>query len=552
MLQSLHIHNFTLIDHLEMDLRPGFSVITGETGAGKSILLGALSLVLGKRAEAALLRDSSKKCIIEAVFDVIKYPFLKVFFLENDLDYTDHCILRRELLPSGKSRAFVNDSPVTLEVLSKVSSFLIDIHSQHQTLDIFNAQYQLGVIDGLAGHFDLLEDYKKNFFEYQQTIDELANLQDQHAQALKQLDYNAFLLEEIETTSCKEGVLEDLESQQLQLENASDIIDYLSKSVHLLTVENSGIVDQLQSLNQYIQKLGGYGNNYSDLVNRLKAIQIEVLDFSEELQSNASESPQEDPQLLEEVNSKLQKIYDLFRKHQVDGVADLMKIRSDLKIKVDQVVSGEEEMERQNKRVLGLKNSLLNKSLKIRLNRQKAIPDFITKLTEKLHLLEMPKAVFKVSLEEREDFSPSGLDQVSFMFSANSGQDFGPLKKVASGGELSRIMMSIKALLSVHVSLPTIIFDEIDTGVSGEVATKIAGIMKEMGRDIQLISITHLPQVAAKGDNHLMVFKKDDGSKTETQLTLLDKEQRVVAIAEMLGGKALSDSAIAHAKQLLA
>ena len=552
MLQSLYIHNFTLIDHLEMDLRPGFSVITGETGAGKSILLGALSLVLGKRAEAALLRDSSKKCIIEAVFDVIKYPSLKVFFLENDLDYTDHCILRRELLPSGKSRAFVNDSPVTLEVLSKVSSFLIDIHSQHQTLDIFNAQYQLGVIDGLAGHFDLLEDYKKNFFEYQQTIDELANLQDQHAQALKQLDYNAFLLEEIETTSCKEGVLEDLESQQLQLENASDIIDYLSKSVHLLTVENSGIVDQLQSLNQYIQKLGGYGNNYSDLVNRLKAIQIEVLDFSEELQSNASESPQEDPQLLEEVNSKLQKIYDLFRKHQVDGVADLMKIRSDLKIKVDQVVSGEEEMERQNKRVLGLKNSLLNKSLKIRLNRQKAIPDFITKLTEKLHLLEMPKAVFKVSLEEREDFSPSGLDQVSFMFSANSGQDFGPLKKVASGGELSRIMMSIKALLSVHVSLPTIIFDEIDTGVSGEVATKIAGIMKEMGRDIQLISITHLPQVAAKGDNHLMVFKKDDGSKTETQLTLLDKEQRVVAIAEMLGGKALSDSAIAHAKQLLA
>lgn len=552
MLQSLYIHNFTLIDHLEMDLRPGFSVITGETGAGKSILLGALSLVLGKRAEAALLRDSSKKCIIEAVFNVIKYPSLKVFFLENDLDYTDHCILRRELLPSGKSRAFVNDSPVTLEVLSKVSSFLIDIHSQHQTLDIFNAQYQLGVIDGLAGHFDLLEDYKKNFFEYQQTIDELANLQDQHAQALKQLDYNAFLLEEIETTSCKEGVLEDLESQQLQLENASDIIDYLSKSVHLLTVENSGIVDQLQSLNQYIQKLGGYGNNYSDLVNRLKAIQIEVLDFSEELQSNASESPQEDPQLLEEVNSKLQKIYDLFRKHQVDGVADLMKIRSDLKIKVDQVVSGEEEMERQNKRVLGLKNSLLNKSLKIRLNRQKAIPDFITKLTEKLHLLEMPKAVFKVSLEEREDFSPSGLDQVSFMFSANSGQDFGPLKKVASGGELSRIMMSIKALLSVHVSLPTIIFDEIDTGVSGEVATKIAGIMKEMGRDIQLISITHLPQVAAKGDNHLMVFKKDDGSKTETQLTLLDKEQRVVAIAEMLGGKALSDSAIAHAKQLLA
>jgi DNA repair protein RecN (Recombination protein N) len=535
-----------------MDLRPGFSVITGETGAGKSILLGALSLVLGKRAEAALLRDSSKKCIIEAVFDVIKYPSLKVFFLENDLDYTDHCILRRELLPSGKSRAFVNDSPVTLEVLSKVSSFLIDIHSQHQTLDIFNAQYQLGVIDGLAGHFDLLEDYKKNFFEYQQTIDELANLQDQHAQALKQLDYNAFLLEEIETTSCKEGVLEDLESQQLQLENASDIIDYLSKSVHLLTVENSGIVDQLQSLNQYIQKLGGYGNNYSDLVNRLKAIQIEVLDFSEELQSNASESPQEDPQLLEEINSKLQKIYDLFRKHQVDGVADLMKIRSDLKIKVDQVVSGEEEMERQNKRVLGLKNSLLNKSLKIRLNRQKAIPDFITKLTEKLHLLEMPKAVFKVSLEEREDFSPSGLDQVSFMFSANSGQDFGPLKKVASGGELSRIMMSIKALLSVHVSLPTIIFDEIDTGVSGEVATKIAGIMKEMGRDIQLISITHLPQVAAKGDNHLMVFKKHDGSKTETQLTLLDKEQRVVAIAEMLGGKALSDSAIAHAKQVLA
>ena len=552
MLQSLQIHNFTLIDHLEIDFRPGFSVITGETGAGKSILLGALSLVLGKRAETALLRDSSKKCIIEAVFDVVKYPALKVFFLENDIDYTDHCILRRELLPSGKSRAFVNDSPVTLEVLSKVSSFLIDIHSQHQTLDIFNAQYQLGVIDGLAGHTGLLEEYKNIFFNYRQAINDLETLEDNHAQALKQLDYNAFLLEEIEAFSWKEGILEDLEHQQLQLENASDISDYLSRSVQLLTTENTGIVDQLQFLNQHIQKLSGFGGNYSDLVNRLKAIQIELLDFSEELQSNAIESTQEDPQLLEEVNLKLQKIYDLFRKHQVDSVVDLMKIRFDLKIKVDHVVSGEDNIKLQKEKVSNLKDELLAKAYKIRSNRQKAIPDFIIKLTDKLRLLEMPKAVFKVHLEEIDDFSPSGMDLISFMFSANSGQNFGSLKKVASGGELSRIMMGIKAILSTHVSLPTIIFDEIDTGVSGEVATKIAEIMKEMGRDIQLISITHLPQVAAKGDNHLMVFKSDDGLKTETQLTLLDKEQRVVAIAEMLGGKALSDSAIAHAKQLLA
>ena len=552
MLQSLHIKNFTLIDQLDIDFTPGFSVITGETGAGKSILLGALSLVLGKRAEAALLRDNAKKCIIEGIFDVMKYPDLKVFFKANALEYSNPCILRRELLPSGKSRAFVNDSPVTLDILSKVSSFLIDIHSQHQTLDIFDQQYQLGVIDGLANHKDLLVAYRALYHEHQTALKDLKVLEDQHAQAMKESDYNNFLLDEIDKYSWREGLLEDLEDQRLQLENASEIVALLATSIHLLNNESSGLIDQLQQLNTTVQKLSGFGGKYEDLSNRIKAVQIELLDVGETLEGATADTTQEDPLLLDEVHAQLKVVYDLFRKHQVDNVSDLLKFRAILEDKVNKVIHGEEEIEAQKKQLATLEEQLMKLALKLRDQRNKTIPSFVKQLTEKLHILEMPKAVFKVQLTPKKDFSISGLDQVDFLFSGNSGTDFGPLKKIASGGELSRIMMSIKALLSVHVSLPTIIFDEIDTGVSGEVATKIAHIMKEMGKDIQLVSITHLPQVAAKGDVHFMVYKKDNGAETQTQLSILDHEQRVVAIAEMLGGKTLSASAIAHAKQLLA
>ncbi|MFT4791856.1 MAG: DNA repair protein RecN (Recombination protein N) [Arcticibacterium sp.] len=551
MLQKLHIQNFTLIDSIEIDFQSGFSVITGETGAGKSILLGALSLVLGKRAEASLLRDPTLKCIIEAHFKVSNYPFLKNYFKEADLDYESHCLLRRELLPTGKSRAFVNDTPVTLEVMSSIGDFLIDIHSQHQTLDIFDSQYQLHIIDGLADNHSLLRTYQDVFITYQKESDYLSGLQNNHLQALKEFDYNTYLLEELEQVQLKEGIQEELEIKQLQLENATEIIEKLGSSIALIESDPVGIFNQLQELNQKMVRLSAFGDFFALLKERLKVIQIELMDVYQELQ-NAKDSQEEDPDMLEQLNAQLQKIYDLQRKHQVDNTVSLSEVRVLLREKVSFVLKGTEEIEKQKEKLKSIDLKLHKMSGELHDKRVAVIPNFIDQLSLKVHQLSMPKALFKISLETQKDFTASGTDAVSFLFSANSGQSFGALKKVASGGELSRIMLSIKALLSRYVSLPTIIFDEIDTGVSGEVATKMASIMKEMGSELQLISITHLPQVASKGDFHYKVFKEDDGMQTQTQLILLNKEQRVVTLAEMLGGKELSDSAIAHAKQLLA
>ncbi|MEJ6624400.1 MAG: DNA repair protein RecN [Flavobacteriaceae bacterium] len=551
MLQKLHIQNFTLIDSIEIDFQSGFSVITGETGAGKSILLGALSLVLGKRAEASLLRDPTLKCIIEAHFKVSNYPFLKNYFKEADLDYESHCLLRRELLPTGKSRAFVNDTPVTLEVMSSIGDFLIDIHSQHQTLDIFDSQYQLHIIDGLADNHSRLRTYQDVFKTYQKESDYLSVLQNNHLQALKEFDYNTYLLEELEQVQLKEGIQEELEIKQLQLENATEIIEKLGSSIALIESDPIGIFNQLQELNQNMVRLSAFGDFFALLKERLKVIQIELMDVYQELQ-NAKDSQEEDPDMLEQLNAQLQKIYDLQRKHQVDNTVSLSEVRVQLREKVSFVLKGTEEIEKQKEKIKSIDLKLHKMSGELHDKRVAVIPNFIDQLSLKVHQLSMPKALFKISLETQKDYTASGTDAVSFLFSANSGQSFGALKKVASGGELSRIMLSIKALLSRYVSLPTIIFDEIDTGVSGEVATKMASIMKEMGSELQLISITHLPQVASKGDFHYKVFKEDDGMQTQTQLILLNKEQRVVTLAEMLGGKELSDSAIAHAKQLLA
>lgn len=550
MLQKLHIQNFTLIDSIEIDFQSGFSVITGETGAGKSILLGALSLVLGKRAEASLLRDPSVKCVIEAHFKVSNYPFLKNYFKDVDLDYEPHCLLRRELLPTGKSRAFVNDTPVTLEVMSAIGDFLIDIHSQHQTLDIFDSQYQLHIIDGLADSNSLLTVYQDVFKTYQKESDYLSSLENNHSQALKEFDYNTFLLEELEQAQLKQGIQEELEAKQLQLENATEIIEKLSSSIASIDSDPIGISNQLQGLNQNMARLSAFGESFVLLKERLKAIQIELMDVYQELQ-NAADSQEEDPGMLEQLNAQLQKIYNLQRKHQVDNTTSLSEIRDLLREKVSSVLEGTEKIEKQKEKVNNIDIKLHKMSGQLHLKRAAVIPDFIDQLSLKLQHLGMPKALFKISLEPQKNYTISGTDTVMFLFSANSGQSFGALKKVASGGELSRIMLSIKALLSKYVSLPTIIFDEIDTGVSGEVATKMATIMKEMGSELQLISITHLPQVASKGDFHYKVFKEDDGKQTQTQLMLLNKDQRVVTLAEMLGGKQLSDSAIAHAKQLL-
>lgn len=551
MLQHLHIKNFTLIDEIDIRFNSGFSVITGETGAGKSILLGALSLVLGKRAEASLHRDPSRKCVIEAQFNVCQMPLLQAYFEQEDLDFEEICLLRRELLPSGKSRAFVNDTPVTLEVMSSVGAFLIDIHSQHQTLEIFNGSYQLHLIDGIAKNQVILKSYQLQYDAFQKLSSELEALEQSHASALKDWDYNQFLLEELQKCKLQDGIQEELEEKQLQLANASEIIEKTSHVLSILEGTPNGVLEQLQDIGVQLNKLSHYGGTYKDLKDRLNGVHIELSDISETL-SVSLESQEVDPNTLELVNEHLQLIYSLQRKHSAANVSDLIDIKEALMSKGDFVSEGSHKIDSLRKSLDEAENLLHAIASELHKSRLGVLPEFSNALLIKLAALGMPKAEIKIELNKVASFGPLGTDQVNFLFSANPGQTFAPLKKVASGGEMSRIMLSIKALISKYVSLPTIIFDEIDTGVSGEIATKMGDIMKAMGHDLQLIAISHLPQVASKGQMHYKVFKDDDGQQTQTQLCLLDPTQRISEIAEMLGGKEMSDSAIAHAKQLLA
>lgn len=550
MLSQLHIKNFTLIDEIDIRFEPGFTVITGETGAGKSILLGALALVLGKRAEAALHKDPTKKCVIEAQFKVDKVPMLESYFKQQDLDYDPICFLRRELLPSGKSRAFVNDSPVTLEVMSSVGAFLIDIHSQHQTLEIFNGSYQLHLIDGIANNGSILKSYQEQFIAFQKVSAELNSLENKHESALKEWDYNQFLLEELEKCHLEAGIQEELEERQMQLANASEIIEKASQVLNLIE-SSPGVVEQLQEIGSLLNKLANYGAAFKDLKDRLGAVQIELSDISDTI-NNLLESQDIDPNALTVVNEQLQLIYSLQRKHRVALVTDLIDIKKTLQDKASFVSEGTHDIDRLKKQAQQLEEKLSKLAEELHQSRVQVLPVFKKSLGEKLAALGMPKAEMKIELDQLTSYGELGRDQVHFLFSANPGMPFAPLKKVASGGEMSRIMLSVKALISKYVSLPTIIFDEIDTGVSGEIATKMGGIMKEMGQDLQLIAISHLPQVASKGQTHYKVFKEDDGQRTQTQMSLLSASQRVIEIAEMLGGKEMSDSAIAHAKQLLA
>ena len=549
MLASLSISNFALIDKLGIDFSDGFSIITGETGAGKSILLGALGLVLGKRADLSSLKNKEEKCVIEAHFQIANYK-LQPFFESNDLDYEDETIIRREILPSGKSRAFINDSPVNLQELQELSVFLIDIHSQHQTQELSEELFQFQIIDSVAHNQENINLYSAILSSFKKDKSQLSTLTSKLQSLLKEQDYNTFLLEELLSAKLKVKDQEELEQVYEQLNNVEFIKENIDKSLALANEEQFGILQNLKEIKIALQKTIAFSPEYRSLFDRINSVTIEFDDIISEL-SQQTENLVHDPENLELVNQKLQNIYNLQKKHQVNSVAELLDIQNDLDNKVVSVVELEFEINKLAAKIEKATTELDTLAINIRNNRLKAVPVLSEKLIFILEQLGMPNVRFNMELKETDHYFANGKDELQFLFSANKGSDFGLLKKVASGGELSRIMLAVKGILAQYSSLPTIIFDEIDTGVSGEIANKMAAIMKDMSGKMQVFSITHLPQIAAKGKMHYKVYKSIQGNTTISELKLLTFEERIVEIAEMLSGKDISDSALNHAKALL-
>lgn len=549
MITSLSIKNYALIEKLTIDFSKGFSIITGETGAGKSIILGALGLVLGKRADLTSLKNKEEKCVIEAQFEISKYN-LKEFFEANDLDYEDETIIRREILPSGKSRAFINDSPVNLQELQDLSLFLIDIHSQQQTQELSEEGVQFKIIDAIANNFEIISSYQKLLKTYKSDKSKLNALLKKQSDSGKEQEYNTFLLNELVSAKLKSGEQEELEADFEKLNNVEIIKESIDKSLVIANEEQFGVFHNLNEIKTSLQKIALFSPEYQSLFERITSVAIEFDDISRELQ-NASEKLLNDPEKLELTNQKLQLIYNLQKKHQVISVDELLQIQADLESAVVELGNIEEEIVVLSQLIEQKTEELDALAATIHQNRKNAIPVLTNQLISILETLGMLNVRFKIELLPSETYFQNGKDELQFLFSANKGTDFGLLKKVASGGEMSRIMLAVKAILAQYSKLPTLIFDEIDTGVSGEIAIRMGEIMKGMSNNMQIFAITHLPQIAAKGDSHFKVFKSTVDDDTQSELKLLAQEERVLEIAQMLSGANISDSALNHAKELL-
>lgn len=549
MLTHLTIKNFALIEELSISYSDGFSIITGETGAGKSILLGALGLILGKRADLSSLKNKDEKCVIEGVFMISKYQ-LKSFFDENDLDYEEQTIIRREILPSGKSRAFINDSPVNLSELVLLGEMLIDIHSQHQTSELAEENFQFAIIDAIADNRVLLENYTLKLKAFRKLKSSFEELENSLTAALKEQDYNSFLYNELVEAKLIENEQLELESDLEKLTHAELIKEQFEKSISLAESDQFGLLVHLKEVKTAIQKISTFSNEYAELFNRIDSLTIELKDIVAEMNQMA-ETVVHDPIQLENIQQKLQVIYSLQKKHQVTSVEELLQIQNELQNKVISVTTLEEQKDSLFKAIEACTLELNELASKIHQNRIKSIPLLNDLLVKILVQLGMPNVQFDLKITATNVFYSNGKDTIQFLISTNKGSDFGLLKKVASGGEMSRIMLAVKSILANYTNLPTLILDEIDTGVSGEIADKMGEIMKEMSGKMQLFAITHLPQIAAKGDMHYKVYKSDNELNTKTEIKKLSIEERVLEIAQMLSGSSISESAINHAKALL-
>ncbi|MDI5950469.1 DNA repair protein RecN [Flavobacterium yafengii] len=549
MITSLSIKNYALIEKLSIDFSKGFSTITGETGAGKSIILGALGLVLGKRADLTSLKNKEEKCVIEAHFEISKYNLLP-FFEANDLDYENDTIIRREILPSGKSRAFINDSPVNLQELQELSLFLIDIHSQQQTQELSDENVQFDIIDAIANNKETILEYQSLLKSYKSDKSKLNSLLKRQSESKKEQEYNTFLLDELVAAQLKAGEQESLEADFEKLNNVEIIKESIDRSLAITNEEQIGVMHNLNEIKVSLQKIASFSTEYQSLLDRITSVTIEFDDISDEM-NRCSEKLINDPEQLDLISQKLQVIFNLQKKHQVSSVDELLEIQANLENSVLELGNMEEE-------IAALTISIEQKTIEldafsttIHTNRLDSIPVLSQKLITILETLGMPNVRFNIDVNTTETYFQNGKDELQFLFSANKGTDFGLLKKVASGGEMSRIMLAVKAILAQYSKLPTLIFDEIDTGVSGEIAIRMGEIMKEMSQEMQIFAITHLPQIAAKGNAHFKVFKSTVGEDTQSELKLLNGEERVVEIAQMLSGTVVSDSALNHAKALL-
>ncbi len=549
MLTQISVSNFAIIEKLQLRFHKGLTIITGETGAGKSILLGALRLVLGERADLKQLKDGSKKCIIEAHFDISELN-LETFFEENELDYEKESILRRELLPNGKSRAFINDTPVTLDVLYKLSGRLIDIHSQFSSENLLNENYQLQVLDAFAGQLTLLREYQEHFSDWNYKKTELTHFRNVLIEKSKERDYQHFLLEELETAALGKGELEELEKEQNELQNIDEIQKTLNEIDLRLDTSEFGVIPQLREANFQIQKISDYTTELEHFYERLNSVKIELEDIRSEIHSKIQHL-ESNPERLTEVNERLNLINSLLNKHRVNSIEELVELQLSLENENSDFEKTENRISELEKEIRQKEKLMKDVATQLSIHRKKVIPLVSNELLFSLKKLGMENSSIEIKLENSSDFTHNGTDKISFLFSANKGTGLNPIGKAVSGGERSRLMLAVKKLLAGKLELPTLILDEIDTGVSGKVADEVGSLMKEMGANIQLISITHLPQVAAKGNHHLKVQKKIIKGITATEVKLLDTEERVSEIAELISGSSVSNSALQQARELL-
>ncbi|GGE23564.1 DNA repair protein RecN [Sphingobacterium cellulitidis] len=549
MLSKLQIKNYALIDALDINFDQKLNIITGETGAGKSIIMGALGLILGNRAESKHFFDESRKCIIEGHFNIKNYN-LGELFQSLDLDYEDVSLIRRELHADGKSRAFVNDTPVTLQTLKVLGEKLIDIHSQHATLQINTESFQLLVLDTVAQHQSVLTDYKKRYQEYKKSLGELRQLEDDFAKAQSEADYQQFVFNELDQANLQENEQEELESEQSQLENAEEIKRHFHAASIQLQDGEINVLDSLKQVQSSLQNGARFLPSSESLLDRLQSALIELKDLSAEVEQVA-EGVTMDEERLSIVHERLSILYDLQKKHRVTTVKELLDLKSELENKLQATDSQEEQIELLKVKIDNLHQDISKIAEQLTKNRLKATKVVQKEVEEVLSRVGMPHAQLNVELNKLSSFKSSGQDEVSFLFSANKGQSLQPIHKVASGGELSRVMLAIKSLVAKTSALPTIIFDEIDTGISGEVALRVGELMEELSENMQVISITHLPQIASQGNSHFKVYKEDKGNKTKSNIVLMSEEERVLEIAQMLSGANPEDTAIQHAKEML-
>ena len=549
MLSKLTVRNYALIRELDLTLGNGLTIITGETGAGKSIILGALSLILGARADSTVLLDKNEKCVVEGTFGIGDYD-IEDFFINNDLDYESIAILRREINPAGKSRAFINDTPVTVNILKELGEKLIDIHSQHQTLMLSDNSFQISIIDSFAGTSPLKIDYRNSFSNFRKLSREYEELKEKADRNKADLEYYHFQLNQLEEAKLIEGEQDELEKEQELLSHAEEIKQVLSGSSALFSGEETSVLASLRAIKSNLGKISSWLPSGESILSRIDSSYIELDDLAGEIEKLAR-NIESDPDRIISVNNRLDLLYSLIQKHRVKNLEELILKREEIRAKINSIVTGDERVEKLENILKKESEYLAVLSGKLTEKRKSVVAGIESKVTSLLKQLGMPNARFRVILSRIQDFTVNGVDTADFLFSSNRQVEPENLSRIASGGELSRVMLSLKSLLSRNNNLPTIIFDEIDAGVSGEVADKVGQILSGMGKDMQVVNITHLPQVAARGTSHFHVFKEDRGDSTITMIKLLSPDERIIEVARLLSGSEVTDTAIKNAKELI-